>query len=361
MLKKAAALFLVLGSIAMWMSCGSTSNRYVYAAMPTSNQIVAYREDPNSGALIQLTGSPIVAGPGVEALAMHPSGKYLYAANSGQNNLSQYTITAGALNEQTPRPTAGTSPTVLAIDPAGTFLYVGNSGSFDISVFKIGSTDGKLSAVPQLSGATAPIGLVPLNMALSPSGNVLYVTGEGTVGYIEAFPLTNGVLGAPLTGSPYTTGNIPYGLAIAPGSGNGFLYTANKLDNSISEFTIQSDGSLQHLTDVGETYTSPVSLLVDKSAKYLYVANQGNGNLIGFSIGADGSLTLLGASPFITGTEPSVLAGDPGGGFLFVGYGAASSPSLQSFSLATSSGTLTSVSTYSLTGSGAPTSMVVTP
>jgi len=360
MLKKAAALFLVCGSIAIWVGCSSTSNRYLYAAIPSSNEIVAYREDPNSGALIQLVGSPIVAGPGVQALAMHATGKYLYAANSGQNNVSLYTISSGALTEVTPRVNTGTSPTLLAIDSAGGFLYVGNSGSFDISVLSINASTGILTAVPQLSGATAPIGLTPINMALSPSGNVLYVTGQGTQGYIEAFPLNQGVLGTPIAGSPYTTGTNPYGLAIAPGGG--FLYTANKLDNSISEFTIKSDGSLQPFatSPIGETYTSPVSLAIDKSGKYLYVANQGNGNLIGYSIGTDGSLALLSTSPFITGTEPSVIAGDPGGGYIFVGNGS-SPPALQSFSLDGSTGTLTSVSTYSLSGSGAPTSMVLTP
>jgi len=363
MLKKAAALFLALGSIAIWEGCGSTSSRYVYAAIPSSNEIVAYREDPNSGALIQLAGSPMVAGPGVQALAMHPSGQYLYAANSGQNNVSIYAIASGALTEKTPRMTVGTSPTLLALDAAGKFLYVANSGSFDISVFSINS-DGTLTAVTQCTSsgncsATAPIGMSAINMAVAPSGNILYITGQCIEGCIEAFPLTQGQLGTPLAGSPYTTGTNPYGLAIAPGGG--FLYTANKLDNSISEFTINSDGSLSQFSNspIGETYTSPVAALIDKSGKYLYVANQGNGNLIGYSIGSDGSLTLLSGSPFITGTEPNVLASDPGGGYLFVGYGA--SPALQSFSLATSSGTLTSVSTYTLSGAGAPTSMVVTP
>jgi 6-phosphogluconolactonase (cycloisomerase 2 family) len=90
------------------------------------------------------------------------------------------------------------------------------------------------------------------------------------------------------------------------------------------------------------------------------VANQGNGNLTGYSIGSDGSLTLLSTSPFITATEPTALAGDPGGGYLFVGN-QTSSPSIQSFGLAKSTGTLTSVATYSVTGTGATTSMVLTP
>jgi 6-phosphogluconolactonase len=364
MLKRAAALLLVCASIALGVSCTTTSSRYVFATLPTSNAIVVYREDPASGGLVQLVGSPVTAGPAVQSLALHPSGKFLYAANSGQNNVSLYSVSAGSLTETAARTPAGTSPTLLAIDSAGAFLYVANAGSSDVSVFSINQTNGTLTPVTQLGSAnTASIGLSALNMAVAPSGNVLYVTGQGSTqqgGWIVAFPLTSGVLGSPLTGSPFTTGDNPYGLAIAPGGG--FLYTGNKTSSSISEFTINSDGTLTPLANspISEVYNAPVSLVIDKSGKYLYAANQGNGNLIGYSIGSDGSLTLISTSPFVTGTQPNFVAADPGGGYIFVGYGT-SPPALQSFSLDSSTGTLTSVGAYSLTGSGAPTSIVVSP
>ena len=108
MLKKAAALFLVCASMALCLSCGSTTSRYLYASIPGANQIVAYREDPNSGVLTQLTGSPITAGQAVQALAIHPSGKFLYAANSGESDISVFTISsAGALTEVTLPPSPG--------------------------------------------------------------------------------------------------------------------------------------------------------------------------------------------------------------------------------------------------------------
>src|SRR5258708_11822937 len=120
MLKKAAALFLVCASIALCLSCGSTTSRYLFASIPGSNQIVAYREDPNSGVLTQLTGSPITAGQAVQSLAIHPSGKFLYAANSGEGDVSLYTISsAGGLTEVTPRTVVGTAPTLLTMDSAG--------------------------------------------------------------------------------------------------------------------------------------------------------------------------------------------------------------------------------------------------
>ena len=194
-------------------------------------------------------------------------------------------------------------------------------------------------------------------MVLSPSGSTLFVTGqvlqgEGT---IEAFPVSNGVLGVPVLG---TTGNTPYGVAID--SGGSHLYTANKIDNSISAFTINADQSLTLISTTGEPTASsgPVALFIDKSGKYMYVANaQSSGQLAAYSIGSDGGLTLLTNSPFATGSQPIVVTGDSSGKYLFVGN--QSSTSIQSFSLDAGTGTLTSVATYTVPGTA--TSIAITP
>ena len=148
----------------MATGCGTTSNRFLYAAIPASNEIVVYREDPNAGVLTQLAGSPVTAGLGVESLGLHPSKKYLYAANSGQDNISLFTLNAnGGITEVTPRTNAGAAPTVLVIDSAGTFLYVGNTGSKDISVFSIDSSSGALTPIaqPSLDLTGSGIGMSP--------------------------------------------------------------------------------------------------------------------------------------------------------------------------------------------------------
>ena len=359
MLKKAAALFLVCAGIATWVSCGATSSLYLYAAIPASNEIVAYREDPNSGVLTALVASPVSAGQSVQSIVIHPSRKFLYAANSGEGDISLFTISAvGTLTEVTPRTNVtpdGFAPTLLAMDSAGSFLYVGNVGSNNISVFSIDSTTG----VPTAVGTPFPIGMTPTNMQLSPSG-VLYVTGGGSPGVIEAFTLNQGVPTV-VTNSPFSTGRNPVGLAIA--SGGGVLYTANTLDSSISEFTINADGSLSEISGspIGEPAlnSGPTALLIDKSGTYLYVANQANANVGAYSIGSDGTLTLLTTSPFTTGTGPSVIATDSGGKYLFVGNKAQSSAAIESFSLDATTGALTSVATYTVPGS--PTSIAVTP
>src|SRR5437660_9611954 len=102
--KKAAALLFACASLSLWVGCSTTSTKYLYATVPASNQILAYREDPNSGVLTQLSVSPISAGPGVESVVIHPSGKFLYAANAGESDVSLFTISStGTLTEVTPR------------------------------------------------------------------------------------------------------------------------------------------------------------------------------------------------------------------------------------------------------------------
>jgi 6-phosphogluconolactonase len=358
MLKKAAAALLICASMAMWVACGKTSNRFLYAAIPTSNQILIFREDPNAGVLTQLAGSPVTAGLGVEALVLHPSKKFMYAANSGQDNISLFKLSStGAITEVTPRTNSGgTAPTLIAIDPAGAYLYVGNAGSDSISVFSIDSSTGALTPITQSStgSVSVGIGMSPLNMQLAPSGKILYASGQGVTGVVQAFAVNAGVFSnQPVAGSPYTTGNGPYGLTI--GSSGGFLYTANKIDGSISEFKINSDGSLTALagSPIGQTGAGPTALMIDNSGKYMYVAN--SQNLQTYSLGSDGSLTLNTISQSSTAAQPNTIVSDPSGKYLFVG----SLSAIESLSLDGSTGGLTSVATYAV--STTPTSIVITP
>src|ERR1022692_402756 len=150
MLQKALVLFLIFAGMIACVSCGKTGNHYIYAAIPAASQLAVFREDPYSGVLTQLSTSPYTVGSGAQSVVIHPSGKYLYVANSGQgeNDVSLFDINSdGAVTEVYPRAPVGTLPFLLAMDPAGNYLYVANALSNNISVFSIAGGSGALTPV----------------------------------------------------------------------------------------------------------------------------------------------------------------------------------------------------------------------
>jgi 6-phosphogluconolactonase len=363
MLKKATALVVVVLSAATWISCGATSSHYLFVTLPSTNQIVVFREDPNSGVLTTLLNDPFTAGLAPEAILLHPSGKYLYVANSAEDDISLFSIAqdTGIITEvsRTPLGQIAQTPVLMAMDAKGGYLYVANATSGSLSVLSFAS-DGTLSAP-----STTFLGVKPAGLALSPSGNFAFIgsaipSGQTQSGQIEVWSLTAGV--PTLVGLfPTNSGTTASGLVVD--STGKYLYCANGGGgNSISEFTIGTGGILTPFSNspLGESGVSaPVALLIDPSGKYLYVANQGSnnsasGNLAAYSIGSDGGLTILTLSPFTTVKQPTSLAADPNGNYLMVG---GQGGSLEVFLLDPSNGTLGEVATYS--PGGFPSSIAV--
>ena len=355
MLKKATALLLAGLSAATWTGCTTTSSHYVFAALPSANQIAVYREDPNSGILTALLNSPFAAGKAPEAVLLHPSGKYLYVANSGEDDISLFSIapSTGILTEVSRAATEGLTPLYMALDATGGFLYVVNvlsAPSSNLSVFQVAS-DGTLT----LTNAPYSLGVTATSMALAPSGSFIFIGSE--LGQVAVYPLTAGVPGAPVGAFPTSVGTVPTALVVDSMGAN--LYATNgNGGNSISQFSIGAGGVLTQVpgSPLGEPsgVTSPASLIIDPSGKYLYIANQGSSNLGAYSVGSDGGLTILTLSPFSTVKQPTALAADPNGKYLMVG---GQSGSLEVFLLNSGNGTLGEVASYS--PGGFPSSIAV--
>ncbi|HEY4902616.1 MAG TPA: beta-propeller fold lactonase family protein [Candidatus Sulfotelmatobacter sp.] len=351
MLKKAAGLLLVCAGVATWMSCSATVSHFVYAALPSANEVGIYREDPNSGVLTQLADSPFAAGNGAESVVVHPSKKFMYVANAVDNSISLFTIASnGEITEVTPRTQSGSTPTILAIDSAGTFLYEADSGSNSITVYSIDASSGALTEVTNFRTGH------PLNIKLNPAGTVLYVTvTESPTGFVLAFSMNSGKVSS-VIGTFSTGGASPYGLFVDP-KGK-YLYVTNAApDNSIAEFTIGSDGGLTPIagSPIGQADgINPLSVVVDPSGTYMYVANEGSNNVTAYTVASDGSISPLATPTFATGTQPSFLVMDPNGKYLLVGN---QSSGIEVFSLST--GDLDTVTTFA-TGSN-PSSLAITP
>jgi 6-phosphogluconolactonase (cycloisomerase 2 family) len=121
--------------------------------------------------VIQPNGS-LAAGPGLFAAGTTPvaaaanaTGAFVYVANSGSTNLSQYQVNSatGALTPLTTSvASTGTNPESILIDPDAKFVFVINEQSQSITEFTI-STNGTLST----TGNALQLSVVPRSLSLT--------------------------------------------------------------------------------------------------------------------------------------------------------------------------------------------------
>ncbi|MFT7680127.1 MAG: 6-phosphogluconolactonase (cycloisomerase 2 family) [Planctomycetota bacterium] len=123
-----------------------------------SSAVQVFTLNPQDGVPSAL-GSNTATGDGPNALAVHPSGKWAYSANTlalgnGAVQLFDLDESNGSLSPRT-QLEAGTTPRALLLDPNGTLLFVANSGADNLSLFAV-DTDGELTATSTLSTDTTP-------------------------------------------------------------------------------------------------------------------------------------------------------------------------------------------------------------
>jgi 6-phosphogluconolactonase len=126
--------------------------RYVYAINQTANSITCFSWDSNRGVLKPFeTISTLPEGfkgenTGAEIL-MHPSGKFLYATNRGNNSVAVFSVRAdtGRLTPIQYISTQGKTPRNADFDPTGKWLLVTNQDSNSAVVFRIDRSTGRLT------------------------------------------------------------------------------------------------------------------------------------------------------------------------------------------------------------------------
>lgn len=91
-------------------------------------------------------------------IAVHRSGKFLYASNRGGNTIAMFPIGKdGVLGAAEQFPAGGTTPRNFAIDPTGKWMMVANQDSDNVVVYKIDQHSGKLTAAGQEIKTSMPV------------------------------------------------------------------------------------------------------------------------------------------------------------------------------------------------------------
>src|SRR6185503_15174225 len=164
-------------------SGGPGSFVYVANNINVTGTVSAFKIDTATGALTPVSGSPFVAGANPNSIAVDPSGKFAYVANSASSSVSAYTIDAGtgALGAVAGSPfftQFGALARAVAVDPLGRFVYVANEisgppppGVNNVLAYTINAGNGALTKV----GAALPSGASPFSIAVDPGGKFVYV------------------------------------------------------------------------------------------------------------------------------------------------------------------------------------------
>ena len=297
--------------------------------------------DPNSGKLtplptVAVTNQAAAADVGLEA---DSGGMVLYATSDGLGgpNVVSFIVnkTTGAL---TPAGSATlpVPPRKLAAIEAN--LYVIPDASANAAQMFAFSIDGISAGLTQLS-PTITLPAPPHDLAIAAFGNNMPSwmgltfddTSGGEIQGIVRQP--NGGATGLQPGSPTSSsGNSPQGIRVTPDGK--FVVVANQATSNVSVFSLdQSTGALTAVsgspfasgTEPGPVAIYPPSVPVTAStccpsAKFVLVGNTGGNSLSVFSIDSAGTLTALAGTPIALGTnaQPSSIAVDPGGKFVYV-------------------------------------------
>ena len=95
-------------------------------------------------------------------VAVHPSGKFLYASNRGHNSIVGYRIdpSTGLLSVIGFATQGVNFPRNFAIDPSGKWLYVANQKGDTIVQFEIHPETGELKPTGQVTPSITPVAMV---------------------------------------------------------------------------------------------------------------------------------------------------------------------------------------------------------
>src|SRR5271157_2570084 len=371
-----AAVVVVLAGFSLSCSNSSPStptgrNHNAYVTLPASGSVLLLYIDGSTGAISNGAQTPPAENTSPTGLALLPSKKFLYVANSRNDSISIFNVASdGTLTlSGTPTP-AGSGPWAAVIDPSGKYLLVtnnfGNNNEGSVSVFSIDPGSGALAAV---AGSPFPANADPTEILITASGKFVYVTNPG-IGMVTAFTFSNGVLSEVKPGSPFFSGAGASGLAVD--ATERFLYVANpaasnpypyqSTTGNISGFNIDSvTGALS--PTLGSPFTStegtgPTALTVDPNGRFVYATTTGSSYSIWcFTItSTNGQLVAVTNSPFSQSAGGLFALIDPLGNFFYIG--SSTGNGIAGYSYNPSTGAPTAIANSPFSTGSAPGKMV---
>ncbi|HSU89070.1 MAG TPA: lactonase family protein, partial [Terriglobia bacterium] len=317
-----------------------------YTTKTESKGIYAYEFDSNTGKLAPKGVAAETRDP--SWVAVHSSGKFLYAANEAGKGS---TVSAFALDAKSSRltllnqmPSLGEDPCYLSFDKTGKFLLLANYSSGTIAVFPI-LADGRLgehTAAVRDQGVTGP----NKERQEAPHAHWIETTAHNHFVYVADLGLDRVLIykfdaakGSLTVGDPLPpratadkgVSTDPFSAKLNPGAGprhvafgrdGKFMYVLGELQSSVTIFANERQEtyrSVQQISTLPKGFVGrndAAEIAVHPNGKFLYASNRGHDSIAVFAIDpAKGTLTFV-AHVATGGKEPRHFAIDPSGKYL---------------------------------------------
>ena len=144
---------------------------------------------------------------------------------------------------------------------------------------------------------------------------VYVATGTG----VAEFAVTTGGQLTPLTPPEIVAAPTPFNTVWVTASKDAkYVYTANKNEGTISQFTIGGSGSLTAMVPpTVPAGAAPVSIEITPNSKFVYCLNQTDNTIEQYSVGVAGLLTVLGPATVPVAGGGTSLVISPNSSFLY--------------------------------------------
>ena len=140
------------------------NGNFAYVINEMASAVSAFRYDATTGELKKLqtiSALPKTFSGHSEAaeIQVHPSGRFLYASNRGQDSIAVFAIdkNLGTLTPIEYVSTKGANPRHFEIDPTGSLLFAANEKSDNIVVFQVNSQTGRLTPTGKVLEVSQPV------------------------------------------------------------------------------------------------------------------------------------------------------------------------------------------------------------
>ena len=139
------------------------NGKFLYASNATATTLSGFTIDATSGALTAVSGSPYSDGSFGNGVAVIPNGTFLYGAKASNGTVCGFSVnaTTGVLTYLGDGSCAsmgvgGVGGGGVMADPTNKFLYAAHSGNNIVSAFSVNATTGALTSIANYTVGTTP-------------------------------------------------------------------------------------------------------------------------------------------------------------------------------------------------------------